>query len=549
MVTLHIGMFCAQETISICDRCRRTYGSQALRGLVAPGCNFGYDVLVYVGRALFLRHRHSQEVSGELAAQNVRISPREVDYLGRRFIVYLAIAHRQAAPAIKQVMRSNGGYMLHLDATCDGADPFLMSGLDSITEFVLGNVKLPSENADDIIPFLQEIKQLFGDPVAAVHDMGAGIIKAVTKVFPNTPDFICHYHFLRDVGKDLLETEYDKIRNRLRKHGITGKLRAQARKLKKVIDDHPQLIDDFRSSLENEIASESSIEFIPTISAYALILWILDGKNQGNGYGFPFDRPHLVFAQRLCSAYAQLQEIKMIQLRGQWRDNRPLYTLSCELEAVFADKILRRTMTEIEPKIQVFDELRDAMRIAPKSGSEGLNDDGTDDDIQTIEGNVKQFREKYAAKEDYEKMIGQIDKYWQKLFADPIIVDTPNGKVSIQPQRTNNMMERLFRDFKTGNRRKSGHNGMSKTLQTMLADTPLAKNLQNESYMQILLDGKPTLEALFADIDIAMVRKRLLNTESSWQRIPAKMKKIIAQPKLAQAINHIFCGSNDLCTA
>ena len=83
----------------------------------------------------------------------------------------------------------------------------------------------------------------------------------------------------------------------------------------------------------------------------------------------------------------------------------------------------------------------------------------------------------------------------------------------------------------------------------MLADTPLAKNLQNESYMKILLDGKPTLEALFADIDIAMVRKQLLNTESSWQRIPAKMKKIIAQPGFAQAINHIFCGSNDLCTA
>ena len=93
------------------------------------------------------------------------------------------------------------------------------------------------------------------------------------------------------------------------------------------------------------------------------------------------------------------------------------------------------------------------------------------------------------------------------------------------------------------------HNGMSKTLQTMLADTPLAKNLQNESYMKILLDGKPTLEALFADIDIAMVRKQLLNTELSWQRIPAKMKKIIAQPKLAQTINHIFCGSNGLCTA
>ena len=37
-----------------------------------------------------------------------------------------------------------------------------------------GNVKLPSEKADSIIPFLQDIKQRFGDPLASVHDMGAG---------------------------------------------------------------------------------------------------------------------------------------------------------------------------------------------------------------------------------------------------------------------------------------------------------------------------------------------------------------------------------------
>ena len=91
---------------------------------------------------------------------------------------------------------------------------------------------------------------------------------------------------------------------------------------------------------------------------YGLILWILDGKNPGGEYGLPFDRPHLVFTQRLCSAYAQLQEIKMMQLRGQWRDNRPLYKLSCELKGLVCDKILRRPPTEIEPKLEVFDRLR-----------------------------------------------------------------------------------------------------------------------------------------------------------------------------------------------
>ena len=547
VITLHIGRFHARETISICGGCGRTWGSEPLRRLVASGCNFGYDILVYVGRALFLRHRRSHEIRDELAVRNVRISPSEVEYLGKKFIVYLATAHRQAAPRIQQAMRSNGGYVLHLDATCDGKEPLLMSSLDSITQIVLGNVKLPSENADAIIPFLRQIKQLFGDPVAAVHDMGAGILKAVSEVFPNKPDFVCHYHFLRDVGKDLLGPDYDTIRKRLRKHGIAGTLRAQARKLKQVIDDHPHLIEDFRTHVENEIMSDSSsIEWIPAISAYGLILWALDGRNQGHGYGFPFDRPHVVFAQRLCLIHGQLQEIKMIQLRGQWRDNRPLYKLSCELEAIFSDKILRRTLTAIEPKIRMFDGLRDAMRIAPESGSEGLNCDGRDGDIQTIEGDVRKFRRKladdpkYASNQEYQKMIDQIDKYWKKLFADPIQVDTPNGKVSIQPQRTNNIMERFFRDFKTGYRRKSGHQAMSKTLQAMVADTPLVKNLRNETYLEILLHGRDTLEALFADIDVLSVRKQLNDSQTCWQKIPAKIKKMIGQPQFPQTLAHLF---------
>jgi hypothetical protein len=35
--------------------------------------------------------------------------------------------------------------------------------------------------------------------------MGKGICKATAKVFPGTPDFICHFYFLRDIGKDFLE--------------------------------------------------------------------------------------------------------------------------------------------------------------------------------------------------------------------------------------------------------------------------------------------------------------------------------------------------------
>ena len=46
----------------ICQPCGHTYRSEQLCGLVPPGANFGYDVMVYAGKALFLRHRSEAEV-------------------------------------------------------------------------------------------------------------------------------------------------------------------------------------------------------------------------------------------------------------------------------------------------------------------------------------------------------------------------------------------------------------------------------------------------------------------------------------------------------
>jgi hypothetical protein len=93
-------------------------------------------------------------------------------------------------------MRAEGGYILHLDGTCEGGGPMLMSSADSISQFVLGSIKVPSEKADQIIPFLKGVKARYGLPLAAVHDMGVGIMAAVKEVFPGVPDFICHFHFL-----------------------------------------------------------------------------------------------------------------------------------------------------------------------------------------------------------------------------------------------------------------------------------------------------------------------------------------------------------------
>jgi len=132
--SLHLGCFTAHETLLHCKHCHNDtiYAPEQLSQLAPSGCTFSYDVLVWVGKALFLRDRQVQEIVQEFSAHHVGLSPSEVGYLGKKFVVYLALAHQQSAPRLKVAMRAQGGYILHLDGTCEGGGPMLMSSLDSL---------------------------------------------------------------------------------------------------------------------------------------------------------------------------------------------------------------------------------------------------------------------------------------------------------------------------------------------------------------------------------------------------------------------------------
>ncbi len=123
-------------------------------------------------------------------------------------------------------------------------------------------------------------------------------------------------------------------------------------------------------------------------------------------------------------------------------------------------------------------------------------------------------------------MCQQIDKYWDKLFADPIQIVTKTGTVTILPQRTNNILEQFFRYLKRRDRKRSGNHSLTKTLTTMLAQTPLVKNLENPRYMEIILNGKATLAECFAEIDIHQVRKVFAEEKKVTKKYPKSMGRV-----------------------
>jgi hypothetical protein len=289
-------------------------------------------------------------------------------------------------------------------------------------------------------------------------------------------------------------------------------------------------LDKMAQATADQLLEEQSIYSL----CYTLIVWALDGKNQGNGFGFPFDRPHLEFYQRLNQVakvlvcYLQCSKFVLAP-----KARKVLETLLGDLTPFLSDEICKTNVAILEQKMKTFDDLRSAMKIALPDSKNGINDKGEEVDMKTVEQQLEKFRTQlinspeYNTDMDYQKMIGQLDKYWDKLFAAPIIIETTEGLKTIQPQRTNNIIEQFFRDLKKSHRRTTGNNSIAKKLQTMVADTPLIKNLENESYMKIFLGEKNTIEEVFAQIEHDIFKQEIKRNREIEENIPQKIKKLI----------------------
>jgi len=73
VATLRIGHFLAHETQTYCPRCadQSVFPAEELQQLVSPSARYGYDVVVSVGQAIFLRCRNGREIQQELHEKNI----------------------------------------------------------------------------------------------------------------------------------------------------------------------------------------------------------------------------------------------------------------------------------------------------------------------------------------------------------------------------------------------------------------------------------------------------------------------------------------------
>jgi len=107
---------------------------------------------------------------------------------------------------LRSLIHARGGYFIHLDSTCDGDSPHLFLAVEELLKLVLISRKISEWILWIIIPILQELKRVYGSSGHCVWYEQRDYFRFGGSI-SGTRVFICHFHWLRDIGKDLLKDD------------------------------------------------------------------------------------------------------------------------------------------------------------------------------------------------------------------------------------------------------------------------------------------------------------------------------------------------------
>jgi hypothetical protein len=531
--------------------------SSKLPRIVAPGCKMAYDLIARVGLARFLQCRQAEEIQLELSRQGgIEVPVRTINELSQKFVAYFQVVHQQSIKLLRREMRQRGGYILHIDGTCEEGSRVLLVCLDSLSGQVLESRKISSENVEEVEQVLRDVRRDWGCPLAVVHDLRKSLITSVGSVFPGVAQFVCHFHFAADVGKDILSSHVDRLRNLFRRTKVRPKLRALCRSLKKFAaarDSGEHVLSSILDGRSSTHLHQLSTPEVVKGTVHALASWILAFSHCGDGYGFPFDVPYLTLHDRVLEVDKVLRAASpnwSVAKRGPLGTLKRLKEILDIVVASEHTAEFRRIVAETKREQKIFEQLRNALRICPRGGTQRRNDDGASNLLSPsshtalLEGlrrSLKRKARRAASPKACEIVVEHLDKYWDYLFGH-VLRKRPE---KIVVPRTNNVEESLFRTIKRQCRRLHGRGHVCRDIDDMLEAAPLVLNLRNVRYCETVYGGNDfqRIADRFSAVDPSVPTQLL----KSWRqdklsvRLPRKFERHESLPqRLARFIGVAF---------
>lgn len=478
--------------------------SESLLQLVPFGQRYGYDLIVWVGTARYLRNLQRKEIRAELFQEKgIILSDGSISEVCDRFLLYLEELHISCAPALSAAMEP--GYPLHIDATNEYGKGGLFICLDGWRGWVLHAVKITTENAEELRPAINKTRSLFGDPIAVVRDLGRAGAKSVdTLRQQGVPDLVCHYHFLGAIGKKLFDNSYSSLRKLLKRSKVRSGLRELLRELRK---NHTADIYD------GEYGYGRMRKAMP-----ALILWVLEGKG-GKNLPYPFCLPHLNFYQRCRDVPKRVEQwMPLPRSHVELRVLKQIFAVITRLDKI---ENFGWVAPRLEKNWKAFCELRDILRLTDAEFPRGNRRSLTNSAIPVLEAErLRDIEEKTTAyqaeirqrvpdEQTAHKEVGYelpetiilkyLDRYSTHLFGHPILIDN-DGNILAVVERTNNVAEHFFGADKQKLRRRLGRANLGRDLEDQPAQAVLVSNLNSPDYVKITCGSLDKLPTVFAEL-------------------------------------------------
>jgi len=568
IVTLPGSAVMIVEEYYVCARCkddktgrRVIRHSEALRSVLPRNTKYGYDVEIEIGFLSYVDNKQVDEIKRLLEdSHGLSISLSQIHALGTRFLKHMVVVHCLSAPLLRK--RFESGSVFHVDATCEAGRGMELTVKEGWTGIVLGAWKIPTENEDTIRHHLRSSVEMFGEPVAFVSDLGNGMMAAIAGVIQEmglkSRQLVCHTHFLKAVGKSIMEGAYQTLRALIRKKKALVRLNRFIKETGAIIGSQAAAMREFVARWEKSGATLRIAGYMQSIAVLrAIAQWVVMFNRDCDGQGFPFALPHARMFDR-C-AYA-LRSISSCAENNSFDGEAFKYVnrLREILLSVVGSAELHKTVECLKDMEAIFTELRKVLRLEKSDVYKQERDKKSPDMIGVIsrlEEETSGFRDMLCIRLDssgvtdveadaIRAVLGYFEKYGPFLFGHFFMAFDASGNANVKLiERSNNVMEHSYRDQKHQIRRRTGVKNLQFIFEHQLPAASMMGNLQNTIYQQLVLDNKPRGEL----IDLIAIHNDSMDycdtpmyqddLEEIGGRLPTADKRIVGTPGFSKVVS------------
>lgn len=357
----------------------------------------------------------------------------------------------------------------------------------------------------------------------------------------------CHFHFLRDFGKDILGDDHEHLRKLTRKLSVRENIRTAIGALRR--KSHPEDMDYLHTWFDHWIDVAEYPSLPGGLWGISLVIslgqWILDYSSDSRNLGFPFDCPYHHLYQR-CRTADKAIEFFLSEMRFDNRVNKALERLKIAFSHLLENKEVRKTVRVLGMRMDLFGKFRNIFRMESEfldcaspndinriasgcalPGNPGsLSFEQFEKDMRNqVEDFEKKFRKKYEAsrtganlKLSIKIILDHLDKHGEFLWGHLVEVQSEFGVKLRFVDRTNNTLETFFHKMKHGERRRSGRKILTRNFENILPGAALAMNLTDPVYVKVVCGTLDNLPMCFSKMD-EKNRETSLNTAPSEKKL------------------------------